>query len=525
MATWNDPGQRPAPRPDRSSAYARSYWDGADIGSSWDTFTSEQAAADPYTAYARSQEAALRRASQLEELLDQHRANMARAEELRRQKKKVPDVVQSTVNVPKELKPNLPDFGGGGSRVGPTRKPQRTRPLRPREQPANPRRPKEADPRLGRPVQQVPANIVQQTPGLGEIFPDIFNPDPLFSPPVSPAPVSPVPLSDPDGLPEVPEVQTNPLRDGFKRIFQRPGKTEVTFNNDRPRDWIAFPPSIWQDLESIEGDSFNPVPQDWEHIEGDSFNPIPPEFVPQRIAPERDIQPIWQPTPARPYRFYPSPRPAAAPVPGQSPVPPPGPGRKRDKRKDPKTRPSRETETVVEIGRTTKDEPVVRVRTRDVRKPRLSKRQRDRKGLTLGQTRLGRGMWAIAEGFGIYTEVMDFVEAMAWNVYDVATGKKTQTRTQSYYGTFSEVLAGNAVVDFDGALIDYTVMQATDKAIGKLSQATQAGLNEGGYEGQIGISGQLGAIERSQDTQTDQRFEEWQGNQHAYVSERLPSWF
>ena len=496
------------------------------MGASWDTFSAEQAAADPYTAYARSQEEALRRASQLEDLLDQHRENMRRAETLRQQKRKVPDVVQSSVNVPEEVKPNLPDFGGGGSRVGPTRKPQRTQPLRPREQPANPRRPKEADPRTGRPVQQVPANIVQQVPGLGELFPDIFNPDPLFPPASSPAPRTPDPLGDPDSLPEMPEASPTPLRDGFKRIFTRPGKVEVTFTNDRPRDWIAFPPSIWQDWESVEGDSFNPVPQDWEHIEGDSFNPIPDEFVPQRIAPERDIQPIWQPAPARPYRFYPSPRPAAAPRPGQTPVPPPGPGpgQPPDRRRDPRTRPSRETETVVELGRTEKNEPTVRIRTRDVRKPRLSKRQRDRKGLTLGQTRLGRGMWAIASGFGIYTEVLDFVEAIAWNVYDISTGKKTQPRTQSYYGTFQEVMSGNAVVDFDGALIDYAVMQATDKAIGKLSQATQAGLNEGGYEGQIGISGQLGAIERSQGTQTNSNFEEWQGEQHAYVSERLPSW-
>jgi hypothetical protein len=92
--------------------------------------------------------------------------------------------------------------------------------------------------------------------------------------------------------------------------------------------------------------------------------------------------------------------------------------------------------------------------------------------------------------YGTYTEIMDFLQCLAWNSYQMRNGKKIPAMALSK-GSLHEILIGvmegRYDVDMQGLMVDFTFMQLQDFIIGRFSKAlVKQAIDTGGWQSPIG---------------------------------------
>ena len=96
----------------------------------------------------------------------------------------------------------------------------------------------------------------------------------------------------------------------------------------------------------------------------------------------------------------------------------------------------------------------------------------------------------ISVTFGTYTEILDLLEALAWNSYAMRNGEKVGAmplENGKLVDILIGVLDGKYDVDMEQLIIDYAYMQLQDFIIGKTSQAiTSSVIDSGGWQSPIG---------------------------------------
>lgn len=269
------------------------------------------------------------------------------------------------------------------------------------------------------------------------------------SPEVPTDPLPPVPVDLPFDVPEISEPVAPPLENPIRRVV-----TDVRVKpNGDGEIWIRP----------------GQAPQrEW------------PVIVP--ISPREQERVVERPTDL----------PAPLPYRDSDPAPHglPEPRRQRRRTNRPAETVRRKGETTEKVIQIEEHGPDIRlrVRTRTARSGR-NRRRRDGKYNTV----IGQVMEAIDMTFGTYTEVMDFAEAVAWNIYGQnVAGENALAMTLengSYVGVMKGVLDGRYDLDPIGAMTDYAAAQSQDKFIGRLSKAQQQTFNELGWESPIGWEG------------------------------------
>lgn len=167
----------------------------------------------------------------------------------------------------------------------------------------------------------------------------------------------------------------------------------------------------------------------------------------------------------------------------------------------PKTR-SRVNEygVTIEISRVNvKRKKVTRVKIRPTRqrasKPRKMDRKANRKWIKLAHK-------FISLTYGTYTEIIDFLEALAWNSYKINhRGNKVPAMAleKGHLGNILiGVMEGKYQLDTDQFLVDVVFMQAQDYIQGKLSKAlVKEAIDSGGWNNPMGPQAFVNNINKS----------------------------
>lgn len=136
----------------------------------------------------------------------------------------------------------------------------------------------------------------------------------------------------------------------------------------------------------------------------------------------------------------------------------------------------------------TKPQPIIRLKPRTHRasKPRKADAKMNRRWLKLAHM-------LISLTYGTYTEIMDFLQCLAWNSYQMRNGKKIPAMALSK-GSLHEILIGvmegRYDVDMQGLMVDFTFMQLQDYIIGRMSKAlVKQAIDSGGWQSPIGPQG------------------------------------
>ena len=142
-----------------------------------------------------------------------------------------------------------------------------------------------------------------------------------------------------------------------------------------------------------------------------------------------------------------------------------------------KVRPKTQTEP--------KTTPIIRIRPRTHRanRPRKADAKMNRRWIKLAHM-------LISLTYGTYTEIMDFLQCLAWNSYQMRNGKKIPAMALSK-GSLHEILIGvmegRYDVDMQGLMVDFTFMQLQDFIIGRFSKAlVKQAIDTGGWQSPIG---------------------------------------
>lgn len=121
---------------------------------------------------------------------------------------------------------------------------------------------------------------------------------------------------------------------------------------------------------------------------------------------------------------------------------------------------------------------------------------------------------AITATYGAYTEVMDFVDAVAWNTYArLPSGEVVPAMAVTRGNEAAALLGalrGEYRVDLGGAIADYAIAQTMDYVIGQVSRHAQRSLNAAGWTG-AGIGTLTGAMTRADN------FNQWLSERESYV--------
>ncbi len=132
----------------------------------------------------------------------------------------------------------------------------------------------------------------------------------------------------------------------------------------------------------------------------------------------------------------------------------------------------------------------VKVEFRKGRERPSRKRKRDTKSRDKSGRMYKRALRFINKTYGEFSEVLDAFEVLVWNINKV-NPDGTQTPAMliergNYQDTLQGLIDGEYELDVGSFLIDFSVMQAQDLIIGKMSQTAQQGLNAAGYTGLTG---------------------------------------
>lgn len=137
----------------------------------------------------------------------------------------------------------------------------------------------------------------------------------------------------------------------------------------------------------------------------------------------------------------------------------------------------------------------IQVRVRPTRQRASVRRRKDTKA---NRRMLKAAHKLVNVTYGSYSEVMDFLEALAWNVYEVRGGKRVlvmSTNGGSVFQTLDGLAKGRYEVDLASLIVDYAFMQAQDFVIGRMGQlATESAINNLGWTSPQGPSGFANAI-------------------------------
>jgi hypothetical protein len=148
---------------------------------------------------------------------------------------------------------------------------------------------------------------------------------------------------------------------------------------------------------------------------------------------------------------------------------------------------SRVNETGVTLELSRKGQRDIRLKVRPTKQRASVKRKKDVKA---NRKWLKATHMLISVTFGTYTEILDLLEALAWNSYQMRNGKKIPAmplEEGKLVNILIGVLDGKYDVDMEQLIIDYTYMQLQDYLIGKTSQAiTSSVIDSGGWQSPIG---------------------------------------
>lgn len=143
-----------------------------------------------------------------------------------------------------------------------------------------------------------------------------------------------------------------------------------------------------------------------------------------------------------------------------------------------------ETGVTLELSKTTTG---IRLKVRPM-KQRASRRRR--KDVKANRKWLKITHMLISVTFGTYTEILDLLEALAWNSYEMRNGNKVPAmalENGKLVSILTGVLEGKYDVDMEQLIIDYAFMQLQDFLIGRTSQAiTSSVIDSGGWQSPIG---------------------------------------
>lgn len=233
-------------------------------------------------------------------------------------------------------------------------------------------------------------------------------------------------------------------------------QAEEDFNEWLTRN--ADAPEIAPPLEHFEA----PRPGEIEFRPGATIDPFTPAIMPNAL-PEIEFDTVPEVPTALPGQPAPPARPPNRVDPARPPKRPRG----------PKTKPAPSTSMEVKFY------PDGKVRVQQRKEPaRWERRRRDSKVKKWYVIALR----TINQTWGTYDEARQLAEAIAWNTY-TADGKLAMNQVgRSQLRTFQGIGRGEFTVDIAGAIVDYSIAQAMDLAIG-LS-------NKHGYQGSmpVGIS-------------------------------------
>lgn len=166
-------------------------------------------------------------------------------------------------------------------------------------------------------------------------------------------------------------------------------------------------------------------------------------------------------------------------------VPPRGPHRETEKFRNPRLSRVNERGITIELSKLPNGRPRIRIRPQRQRasKPRRSDQKANRKWLKVTHM-------LISITYGTYTEIMDFLEALAWNSYQMRNGKKIPAmplEDGNLINILTGVLEGKYDVDMQQLIVDYAYMQLQDFLIGKMSQGiVSQAIDTGGWQSPIG---------------------------------------
>lgn len=90
------------------------------------------------------------------------------------------------------------------------------------------------------------------------------------------------------------------------------------------------------------------------------------------------------------------------------------------------------------------------------------------------------------DGFGTTSEIMDFVDAVRWNIYFSGTQIPALTRGVDGEGLIRGIITGQLELDARGAVVSYALSLLGDRIIGFMARGAQKNLNALGWNDRLG---------------------------------------
>lgn len=98
--------------------------------------------------------------------------------------------------------------------------------------------------------------------------------------------------------------------------------------------------------------------------------------------------------------------------------------------------------------------------------------------------------------YGTYSEVLDFVDAVAGNAYWVGPGGLESLDGVPRMDVLAALIDGRAVLDMHGALVDFAINEIVDRAYGARARQLRKLQERMGWQLPMGLEGQLGMWRR-----------------------------
>lgn len=152
---------------------------------------------------------------------------------------------------------------------------------------------------------------------------------------------------------------------------------------------------------------------------------------------------------------------------------------------------------VIDVSTDVKMDPIVRFRESKVKASTLRKREKKASSKYIKMAQM-----AISLTYGTYTEIMDFVEILVWDAY--IYNPKTKTMMYAMHHADGDILVvldgiatGKYSVDIASTLVDYTISQAQDIIIGKISRSiTSEVIDSGNWHSPQGPQGFVNKMQK-----------------------------